>query len=105
LALKETTMTKAGPSPVDDCPAPVRQEAIITPLIVEFLEWLAAEPRAYAEVMEFWRTSCPRLPIWEDAVDQGLVIRRAVSGQRATVEVTDQGHRLIAEGRAIRRAA
>ncbi len=98
-------MTEAYPSPVDDCPAPIRQEAIITPLIVEFLEWLAAEPRAYAEVMEFWRTSCPRLPIWEDAVDQGLVVRRAIPGQPALVEVTAQGHRLIAESGVTHRAA
>ena len=96
-------MTEACPSPVDPNLAPVRQEAVITPLIVEFLEWLAAEPRAYAEVMASWRTSCPRLPIWEDAVDQGLVLRRATPGQPAMVEVTERGHRLIAERR--RRAA
>jgi hypothetical protein len=23
--------------------------------------------------MEAWRTSCPRLPVWEMAVEQGLV--------------------------------
>ena len=98
-------MTEAYPSPVDQGQAPVRQAATITPLIVEFLEWLAAEPRAYAEVMESWRPSCPRLPIWEDAVDRGLVVRRAISGQPAVVEVTDRGQRLIASARAARRAA
>ena len=85
--------------------APVRQDAIITPLIVEFLEWLAAEPRAYAEVMDGWRTSCPRLTVWEDAVDQGLVRRRATPGQAAVVEVTDDGyHRLTQAGRLFRSA-
>lgn len=98
-------MTEARPPCVDQAPAPFRPDAIITPLIVEFLEWLGAEPRAYAEVMEFWRTSCPRLPIWEDAVDQGLVVRRAIPGQPAVVDVTELGRRLIAEGRSARPAA
>jgi hypothetical protein len=78
--------------------APVRPDAIITPLIIEFLEWLAAEPRGYAEVMEGWRTSCPRLTVWEDAVDQGLVRRLSLPGGRAVVEVTANGQLLI-EGR------
>jgi len=42
-------------------------------LTLQFLEWMAAVPRPYAEVMDAWRTSCPRLPVWEDAVDGGLV--------------------------------
>ena len=42
-------------------------------LIRQFLEWVAARPRCYADVMEAWRTSCPRLPVWEAAVDGGLV--------------------------------
>jgi hypothetical protein len=93
-------MTQAYPGA-----APVRQDAIIAPLIVEFLEWLAAEPRDYAEVMDGWRTSCPRLPIWEDAVDQGLVRRRNVPGRGAVVEVTAEGRRLLAETGRLRRPA
>jgi hypothetical protein len=93
-------MTQAYPGS-----APVRQDAIITPLIVEFLEWLAAEPRDYAEVMDGWRTSCPRLPIWEDAVDQGLVRRQNVPGGAAIVEVTADGRRLLAERGRLRRLA
>jgi hypothetical protein len=45
----------------------------INPLVFDLLEWLALSPRPYAEVMEVWRTSCPRLTIWEDAVDLGLL--------------------------------
>ena len=93
-------MTPAYPGP-----APLRQDAVLTPLIVEFLEWLAAEPRAYADVMEGWRTSCPRLPIWEDAVDQGLVRRRNVPGGAAVVEVTAVGRRLLTETGRLRRPA
>ena len=43
------------------------------PLVLDLIEWLAARPRPYAEVMDAWRTSCPRLPIWEDAADLDLV--------------------------------
>jgi len=45
----------------------------LTPLILDFLEWLAIEPRPYADVMDSWRTSCPRLTVWEEAVDQDYV--------------------------------
>ena len=40
-------------------------------LILDLLEWLASSERSYAEVMEAWRTSCPRLPVWEDAMEIG----------------------------------
>jgi hypothetical protein len=42
-------------------------------LMLQFLAWLAEGPRTYAEVMEGWRSSCPRLSIWEDAVLGGLL--------------------------------
>ncbi len=44
-------------------------------LVLDLVEWVAARPRAYDEVMEAWRTSCPRRTIWEDTVDRGLVVR------------------------------
>jgi hypothetical protein len=59
------------------------------PLILDLVEWIARKPRPYAEVMEAWRTSCPRLPVWEDAVDRGLVERQ--SGGAALVSVTSAG--------------
>jgi hypothetical protein len=40
---------------------------------VQLLEWLAERPRTYAETMEAWRSHCPRLTIWEDALADGLV--------------------------------
>ena len=61
------------------------------PLVLDLIEWIAARPRAYADVMDAWRTSCPRLPIWEDAVDHGLVVRVYRDGAGAMVEVTDAG--------------
>jgi hypothetical protein len=45
-------------------------------LVLDLVEWVAREPRPYAEVIDTWRTSCPRLTIWEDAVDRGYVARR-----------------------------
>jgi hypothetical protein len=42
-------------------------------LMLQFLDWVASRPRTYAEVMEAWRTSCPRLSVWEDALLGGLV--------------------------------
>jgi hypothetical protein len=69
-------------------------------LILDFLEWLGPEPRPYTEVMEAWRTSCPRLSVWEDAVAGGLIVRTRVSKRQAVVEVTPLGRqRLIEAGR------
>ena len=45
-------------------------------LVLDLVEWVAREPRLYSEVIETWRTSCPRLTIWEDAVDRGYVTRQ-----------------------------
>jgi hypothetical protein len=42
-------------------------------LIVDLLEWVGSKERTYGETMDAWRTSCPRLPVWEDATDRGLV--------------------------------
>jgi hypothetical protein len=42
-------------------------------LTVQLLEWLSDRPRTYAEVIDAWRTTCPRLSIWEDACIDGLV--------------------------------
>ena len=69
-------------------------------LVLDFVEWIAAGPRRYSEVMEAWKTSCPRLTIWEDAIDRGYVARRpTVEGLRVTV--TEDGEKFLREhGRA-----
>jgi D-3-phosphoglycerate dehydrogenase len=51
-------------------------------LTLEFLNWVAERPRTYEETMAAWRTSCPRVPIWEDASGGGLV--RLVAGDGAS---------------------
>lgn len=60
-------------------------------LVLDLVEWIAREPRPYQEVIAAWRTSCPRLTIWEDAVDRGYVARAGNSGPRGMVVVTDDG--------------
>jgi len=72
----------------------------LDPLVLDLVEWVATRPRPYAEVMEAWRTSCPRLAVWEDAVDQGLVVRESGAGTGAVVRATPLGlSRLRREGR------
>ncbi|WP_255428035.1 hypothetical protein [Ramlibacter cellulosilyticus] len=44
----------------------------LEPLIVDLLAWVA-RGRPYAEVMDAWRTSCPRLPVWEEANLRGFL--------------------------------
>jgi hypothetical protein len=67
----------------------------IEPLILDLVEWVAKEPRPYDEVMDAWRTSCPRLTVWEDAVDRGLVRREARRGHGLLVVATSAGHELL----------
>jgi len=69
---------------------------ILTPLTLDFLAWLARGPRPYGEVMEAWRTSCPRLTVWEDALDRGLVARSRRDGAAAVIELTGRGRALLA---------
>ena len=45
----------------------------MNPLMLQLLEWVSDCPRSYAETMEAWRSSCPRLTTWEDALIVGLV--------------------------------
>jgi hypothetical protein len=45
-------------------------------LVFDLVEWVAKEPRSYAQVMDAWRTSCPRLTVWEEAVERGFVARK-----------------------------
>ena len=57
-------------------------------LVLDLLEWVGPAPRPYDEVMNAWRTSCPRLSIWEDAVDAGLI---AVRNQEVAITEAGRG--------------
>ena len=74
----------------------------LEPLVLDLVEWIAREPRTYADVFEAWRTSCPRLPVWEEACDRGLVARTTISGQGASVVATTAGRNFLRQhGRSI----
>ena len=63
-------------------------------LLLDLLAWIAVRRRSYGETMEAWRTSCPRLPVWEDAVDAGLIeiVRGRGAGlSRSDVRLTRAG--------------
>lgn len=64
-------------------------------LLHDLLAWLNCAERPYAEVMDAWRTSCPRLPVWEDATDRGYV-EHARTGGMATVRITAAGRAFLA---------
>ena len=60
----------------------------------DFLCWLASAPRTYDETMTAWRSSCPRLTVWEDALADGFVrVERGSGGSmgRAAVVLTRRG--------------
>lgn len=71
---------------------------VVEPLILDLLDWLASGERSYEEVMDAWRTSCPRLPVWEDANDRGLVQMEESNG-RSIVRVTPAGFGLLGQRR------
>ena len=54
---------------------------------LELLAWLGVRERSYAETMEAWRSHCPRLMVWEDALADRLV---AVQGRRVVVTTAGQ---------------
>jgi hypothetical protein len=68
-------------------------------LILDLLEWIGPEPRAYSEVVDAWRTSCPRLPVWEEASDRGFVKRHQRPGHDPFVALTPLGQKHLAEHR------
>ncbi len=45
----------------------------VSPLTLEFLTWISSRPRTYEETMEAWRSNCPRHPVWDDALSEGLI--------------------------------
>jgi hypothetical protein len=65
-------------------------------LTLQFLAWVAEDMRTYAQAMEAWRSSCPRLSIWEDAILDGLVaFDGGASRDRSRVMLTPKGRALL----------
>ena len=70
-------------------------------LMLQFLDWVASRPRSYAETMDAWRTSCPRLSVWEDALVAGFIQVNGGPRQQGEVMLTARG-RAILDGNPVR---
>ena len=79
---KEVTTERPLPDSVDS-------------LMRDLLEWIGSDARPYAETLEAWRTSCPRLPVWEEANDRGFIVRRRGPAGDALVAVSAAGHEYL----------
>jgi len=64
-------------------------------LVLDLLEWIGPRPRPYAEVIEAWRTSCPRLPVWEEANERGFLDHSHVPGREAYVAMSARGREFL----------
>ncbi len=65
-------------------------ETVVKALILDLLDWVARRERTYEETMAAWRTSCPKLPVWEDANDGGFV-----EEENGFVRITASGRALL----------
>jgi hypothetical protein len=65
-------------------------------LLGDMLAWLDRGAKPYGEVMDAWRTSCPRLTVWEDAVERGFVEQARIDGI-ASMRITQAGRAFLAD--------
>jgi len=65
--------------------------------MIEFLTWISTRPRTYAEAMEAWRSNCPRHPVWDDALNDGLIqiVDTGGAAKQVTVILTPRGRTLL----------
>jgi hypothetical protein len=70
---------------------------LLEPLILDLVESVAAAPRPYAEVIEAWRTSCPRLTVWEEAVERGWIAFRWQPDGALLIAATAEGRAALAK--------
>ena len=69
------------------------------PLVLDLVEWVAERPRHYDDVMEAWRTTCPRLSVWEDTVDAGYLAVGFDDRATKIVTITESGTRFLRDNR------
>jgi hypothetical protein len=82
-------MIESGPNIVD----PVEH------LVLDLLEWIGPASRPYAEVIEAWHTSCPRLPVWEEANERKFLAYLASdTGLRVAVTALGREHLALHRG-------
>lgn len=71
--------------------------ATTEPLILDLVEWVAPRPRPYDEVIDAWRTSCPRLTVWEDAMERRWVACAPGPDGTLMVQATEAGRQAVAQ--------
>ena len=76
-------------------PSPTTMSDPLDALILDLLEWIGPDTRRYEETIEAWRTSCPRLPVWEEATARGFVQFDRRRGSEALVFVSAEGIRAL----------
>jgi len=64
-------------------------------LVRDLIRWVASEPRPYVEVIDAWHTHCPRLPVWEDALEHRFVVRELSADGELVVRASDAGIRYL----------
>jgi hypothetical protein len=86
-----------APDILENAAAPGHDAAAPGLAMLQFLRWVAERPRSYGEAMEAWRSTCPRLSVWEDAAAEGLVrVEDAKGGaRRSRVALTERGRALL----------
>ncbi len=70
----------------------------LDPLVMDLVAFVATRARPYGEVIDAWRTSCPRLTVWEDAIDRGLITRGRAVDRTLVVQAISAGIRFLEEG-------
>jgi hypothetical protein len=61
----------------------------------DLLAWIDQGPRTYEETLDVWKTSCPHLAVWDDAVVDGLVRVEREAASSARVRLTEAGRAFL----------
>ena len=101
LSLVSTSDTKAQNLGARVAAAEATLADPVEALILDLIDWIGPQSRAYSEVMDAWRTSCPRLPVWEDANERGFIERHLEDGLEM-ISVTPVGREFLAKHRPLR---
>lgn len=73
-------------------------DPVLEALILQLVEWISEGEQTYESVMSAWRTSCPRLQVWEEATDRGLIKTEYVDG--SVVRITPEGVKFLEQKKA-----
>ena len=68
-------------------------------LVIDLLEWIGPGVRPYSEVIDAWRTSCPRLPVWEEANARGYIVSEHIAGAGALISLSPTGRDMLKQRR------